>query len=939
MRKRAAGAFEVIRQDSPTNNSEDEQSAYTCGQINVEEFMELMEEDSPGLCAENILGAVFGFNDKKKKQAFGYLKNGKTLDQAYAMDTFTLMYPGCTGEFWKAKLEFAARQHYGNYNYAKQIIYEAEYDIFRELKCYVSARGTVPPVMIDKNPYGILPVRALHYWDFNRSNEPALEAIGEICNREGYERCMDTVGVRWYADMQFIAERMEHIVKELPVPDDIYVRNLAHGAQAFRGDEEFFKTEMPIVSEGDLSRLRQCIHEAQSYIKLPYDPSDSSAAPPIFIEAPTANSLFEAIVKKSLLRIWEIYNTNASGAVEMINDMKTAIDFLSSEKGPSLSELEVLVKETLDIFSPKYDPWILALSARRLLATNRRHETITRNRDVPGVNQNLVGVFGWLCNLHQAKPVSDKDGYFQAPSADQATAAAMIRNASLYKGEEGNPFQVNLSSRRLKEAVWFIDGLRKGHSWAELLGMRLERLLHDQNLDRLLYSLRTSYPLDQARDSLKCSHLVNGELFLEDDDLEGKGFSREDAVILNTLRNRLRELADSVSDVFIAEIAYNLAAGNPDAANAWLTAFENKQMPPELRMAATPRTGQALQQRVVLPVDASEAEAAVKNPRHIAEPTLARLAHAVLSAHGYNSGARFNANVYLRASCADGTDTRMDSIIIDPVNDLGMSALDIVTGGRRELEAFARRFVFNTLLRNGKDLDGALRAEDPEAAFESKAYIVFEYGENFKKVLDKASELLTVIKSARPLDYGDIAKEKPDGQELYDMKIYSLRTLYKRLVRLSDLYRSAIEGLKKLKEILNDMLMQPGQSPGPKPPKSGINSYISQINELLDQLVRFGFQEANVFLHTEPESAPDLKPGRITLPDGTVQAKKPGISSIAKLDAIISKLESRKVGQITDEVLSYDVNKRIIIRYDFGRIALCKAIALCRALQWIWTNP
>lgn len=940
MRKRASGAFEVIRQDSPTNNSEDEKSAYSGGKMKTDGFKEIFKENSSGLSsglsAENILGAVFGFDEAKKKQAFGYIKNGNTLEQAYAIDAFTLMYPGCTGEFWKAKLESkryiqmpiveatAGGQihiHYETvpnpaFNSVAATLHNSEFTIFDDLKCYVSARGTVPPVLIDKNPYGILPVRSLQFWNFDNLNDPgaltySLKNLSEMINKKRFEDRYSGITKR-YNSLQSIADRMEVNIKKLPVPDNVYIRNLYYEEQSF-SSQEAVKMEMPIVQEGDLSSLCQIIHEAHTYMGSLHSGNTTASLPQIFTEAPlTANSLLVAIVKKSLLRMKELYSFDDSKqkAIDMLNRMKTAIDFLNSVRGPSLKEMEVLVKETVDIFSPRYDAWVLALSARRLLTTDRAAETVERNNeksnmpDVPCPNQNLTGVFGWLENPGNAPSTRKTDGYFQTPSANQTVAAAMIRNASLYNEGEGNPFQVNLSSQRLKKAIWFVEGLKKGYSWAELLGMRLERLLHDQNLDRLLYSLRSHYPLDQARDTLKCSHLINGEAFLQDDDLAGKGFLDDDINALNLLKVSLRELSDSVSDVFVSEIAYNLAAGNADMANAWLSAFENKLIPPKIRMAATARTGQVLLQRVVLPMDGSEAGSTERNPRHIAEPSLTRLAETILSALGYNSGAGFAANVHLRENESGGKGKLLKTVIINPITDLGMSAYDIVLGGRKELEAFARRFVLRVLHREYKNLDGALKEVNPEEAFESKAYIVFDYSAGMDAVLEKASELLTVIKSSQPMGYDDIAAAHASKQEQYSIRVDGLKTLYARLYRLSTGYRAALNKFIELKTELKEVLtpaVKPVRPIKPVLEQARIDSCISQINTLLDTFVRFGFREANVYLYAEPVSTINGK------------SKAP---IIEKLESIIDRLGRREVEQITGDILKYQLNDEAAISYD-----------------------
>ncbi|MEN6316585.1 MAG: hypothetical protein ABFD25_20310 [Clostridiaceae bacterium] len=937
MRKRAAGALEVIRQDCPTNNSEDEKSGLSSGKMKTDEFSEMMSETGFGLSAANILGAIFGFEAAQRKEAFGYLKNGNSLDQLYAMDTFALMYPGCTAEFWKAKIEahryielpivhataggtieivgYETKPNPGFEEYAASM-HHHEFAIFEDLKCFVSARGSVPPVLIDRNPYGILPVRCLPFWVLDSINEPgnihsSMGVLSEIFNRKRFESRYFGVTGR-YSTLQSIADRLEANSKALPIPDKIFTRALQGGAQSF-ADQEAAELTMPVVQEGDLSSLKASVYGVEAYLRSLNAGNPASPIPQVLTENPlTANSLLVAIVKKSLVQMKEIFDFGdcKEQVLGILVQMKTAADLLAGERGPSIAELEVLVKETLDIFSPRYDAWMLALSARRLLETDRAGEGIGRNGtkagqipDVPCLNKNLTGVFGWLENPGNAPSTHKTDGYFQTPSANQTVAASMIRNASFYSAEGQNPFMVNLSSLRYKEAVWFIEGMQKGYSRAELLGMRLERLLHDQGLDRLLYSLRNFYPLDQAGDLLKCSYLVNGEAFLEDEAIGGKGFSAGDLDVLKQLQNKIGELSDNASDLIISEIAYNISAGNTETANAWLSAFENKLPPPKVNMAATVRTGQVLMQRLVLPLDGGEAGAAEKNPRSIAEPSLARISDTLLSAFGYGGSIRFTASVYMRSKDVSRR-TKLGEVSVSPAEDLGLSAFDIVLGGRRELDALAKRFVLHSLHGKGQDVDGALKAKNPEDAFDSKAYILFDYAGGMDRILAKASELLMLIRSSQPLKWDDVAISRTTAEESFQIRVTSLKTLYSRLSRLSESYLTALDELISLKTNLAEILKPGVIITRPGTAESRIKAIIEKINALLDKFVKFGFQEANIYLYAEP-GLQLIEPG-------------PGIKTpvIEKLESLIERLQSRKIRIIMRDILKYPLNETVTISYD-----------------------
>ena len=52
------------------------------------------------------------------------------------------------------------------------------------------------------------------------------------------------------------------------------------------------------------------------------------------------------------------------------------------------------------------------------------------------------------------------------------------------------PFAVDLSSERVHRAKWLLDGVRQGQSLSALLGYRFERLLHERSLDRYIQRFR-----------------------------------------------------------------------------------------------------------------------------------------------------------------------------------------------------------------------------------------------------------------------------------------------------------------------------------------------------------------------------------------------------------------------------------------------------------------
>ena len=84
-------------------------------------------------------------------------------------------------------------------------------------------------------------------------------------------------------------------------------------------------------------------------------------------------------------------------------------------------------------------------------------------------------------------------GFVQAPSLAHASTAAILRSRYLLEktSEGGEAFAIDLSSARVRQAQWLLDGMRQGQSLGALLGYRFERALHENRLDHYIYRFRT----------------------------------------------------------------------------------------------------------------------------------------------------------------------------------------------------------------------------------------------------------------------------------------------------------------------------------------------------------------------------------------------------------------------------------------------------------------
>jgi hypothetical protein len=300
-----------------------------------------------------------------------------------------------------------------------------------------------------------------------------------------------------------------------------------------------------------------------------------------------------------------------------------------------------LLAETLDLCSHRFDAWATSFATRRL--------EWLRGRAPRGV---YLGGYGWVEDLgpgatrQQVEPPSGVDaplyassgnyGYVHAPSLAHATTAAVLRSGYLSRRAmgDGDALAVNLSSDRVRLALWLLDGVRQGQSLGALLGYRFERSLHEDDprllLDRYIPAFRRIAPLDvgaptpgaeerwrQTVEALPATGVVDGLALLKrwkapaGDPLAipwGVGGLLPDQradreaydACVDALR-RLEDAVDAVGDLALAEAVHQVAQGNPVRAGATLDAIARGEAPPpDPEVVRTPRTGVGLAHRLVV---------------------------------------------------------------------------------------------------------------------------------------------------------------------------------------------------------------------------------------------------------------------------------------------------------------------------------------------------
>jgi hypothetical protein len=305
--------------------------------------------------------------------------------------------------------------------------------------------------------------------------------------------------------------------------------------------------------------------------------------------------------------------------------------------------LLLLMQGSLDLASHRLDAWASSFAVKRLAAMRQQQPTGLR-----------LGGYGWVHDLKPARPsapvptlppgedgplfaLSGDTGFIHAPSLAHAATAALLRNAHL--GHNGvadadEPFAIDLSSQRLRDAKWLLDGVRQGQPLGALLGYRFERRLHELHRDELIAGFRERAPLVAGRleattlplESIAANNVVDGLRLWELWNSNRPGIPA-DAAVAREL-DALGETIDALSDALTAESAYQLVRGNISRSAGTLAAVAGGDMPaPELEVARTPRSGIGLTHRIVVAFSGKASRTpgwatAAASPRAAAEPLL-----------------------------------------------------------------------------------------------------------------------------------------------------------------------------------------------------------------------------------------------------------------------------------------------------------------------------
>ncbi|MCP4403230.1 MAG: hypothetical protein GY801_38720 [bacterium] len=353
-------------------------------------------------------------------------------------------------------------------------------------------------------------------------------------------------------------------------------------------------------------------------------------------------------------------------------------------------KLETLLMETLDLFSHRLDAWFTGL------ANSVLEECQRENTQPPP-----VGVYGWLEKPGKLDFKSVEPEFIQAPSVKQATTAAILRNASMHNGtpDDSGAFQINLSSEQIRKGVWYLEGLRQGHLPGELLGYRLERMIHEESRkskspikETDIFDLRDQYPLilqetrDETDESTATLTIIDGEKFLQDEETDSK-FKEK----FKEIKGRLNRIKDAAADIAMCEVID--AHDNVARRGGWLDFLDGDSLPPREEFIRSHRTGDVHGTKVLLPImppEQLEADASETNPRIIADPILAHFCETLMP------------DFESKEIVACLTDIESCSIrqITFLVRELNIHPIDFVIGGLEEIKIRIRYYLLSCWKEN-----------------------------------------------------------------------------------------------------------------------------------------------------------------------------------------------------------------------------------------------
>lgn len=387
----------------------------------------------------------------------------------------------------------------------------------------------------------------------------------------------------------------------------------------------------------------------------------------------------------------------------------------------------------------------------------------------------------------EAEEDEANQGFIHTPSVNHAVTAAILRAGYLShkaSGSDDNAMAVNLTSRRIRRALFYLEGIQNGQKLPALLGYRLEREMHDIAddfpdgdtiiLDEHILDLRLAYPLNAGGvadidgttsiEQQEARNVIDGLALLNDyeSDEENYDTKLESFGIVDTSHHlkiiaciqKIQDDMDAIADLLLSESVYQLSKGNIERSGAVMKALGEGTYIQTPEIIDTPRQGTTVTHRFGIQFDPTKTDASIwtdnGSARSIAEPALNGWLNQQLPLPGKIC---FNIE-YDTVEIVDGEETTVVNSQKVTLSDLNIEPIDFVyllgnQGGSEDAAELSERIAHYVLTTN--DLSDNIKvriAYTSMVGLESDEFSLFQ-------ILSVVRELKLLIGNSRALTAED----------------------------------------------------------------------------------------------------------------------------------------------------------------------------------------
>ena len=290
------------------------------------------------------------------------------------------------------------------------------------------------------------------------------------------------------------------------------------------------------------------------------------------------------------------------------------------------TQWERALTATLDSAAHRIDPWVTGFAWQRL----QLHAKSSRHN-------HRLGVYGWVDGPFKGLPGPTDAGLLYAPSYNQALSALIMRDKflssgrSVYVNDKGNnPWQMNITSRKVRLAEELAEEVRTGCHIYEVIGRHVENIIGKK---QTIFELRRNprYAMHPGRNDV--NEVCNGKealtgLLKGDADFP---LSPQQTEALQLLKDSL----DTYSDLLIADGVVQVINRQMDRAAETMDAAAGESRPPDFDFIRTPPSGYQLETLVLstIPYISIESLPEKTHPIWLADPSVAAFVENKIGSH------------------------------------------------------------------------------------------------------------------------------------------------------------------------------------------------------------------------------------------------------------------------------------------------------------------